>query len=521
MEAARMRSVWTVVCLLVFGVALGSAQEPAGGSSTTGRTALTIYNQDFAVIRKPVELNLQAGTTDVSETNVTAQVEPDSVVLRDVTGKRPIHVLEQNYDGALRVPAQMLAKFEGKTIDFGIQMSDGTVKLVPGKVIRAGYVPQFDLMQRYGQNYFYQNQQMDQQQEPLIEMEGKLRYGLPGIPQFPADTPGLTLRPTLRWLIASDKPAKFTAELDYITRGLRWDATYNVIAPAQDGPAGQRLDMSGWVNVTNESGTDFQDASLQLMAGDVSKLINQNVGYAYASAGMATMIDVNGGPNQQQITQKNFDDYHLYDLHRTATLLDHQSKQIEFLNVAGIPSERIYVYDGFKLDTRNGQVFYQWNQENFGNGTNGKVWIMQEFKNSEANHLGMPLPKGRMRFYRRDADGSLQFVGENTIDHTPKDETVKVYLGNAFDITGERTRTDFKNQQQMRTIVESYKVVVKNAKETVTQVRVVEHLYRTANWEISKNTDPFTKTDSQTMEFNVDVPAHGQKEVTYTVTYTW
>jgi hypothetical protein len=482
---------------------------------------LTIYNQDFAVIRTPVDLDLHAGTTEVSETNVTAEVEPDSVVLRDVTGRRPIHILEQNYDGSLRVQAQMLAKFEGKTIQFGIQMSDGSMKLVPGKIIRAGYVPQFDLLQRYGQNYFYQNQGINQQEQPLVEVEGTLRYGLPGIPQFPSDTPGLTLRPTLHWLIASEKAARFSAELDYITRGLRWDATYNVIAPAQDGPAGQRLDMSGWVNVTNESGTEFHDASLQLMAGDISKLMNTNGGPT-TMTGMGQSMVVNRAPgDQQQITQKSFDDYHLYDLHRSATLLDHQSKQIEFLNVVGIPAERVYVYDGFKFAGQNGQMYYQWNQENFGNGTNKKVWIMQEFKNSDANHLGMPLPKGRMRFYRRDADGSLQFVGENTIDHTAKDEAVKVYLGNAFDITGERTRSDFRSEMQARIIIESYKVVVKNAKDSVAPVRVVEHLYRTANWDISKNNSPFTKTDSQTMEFNVEVPAHGEKEVTYTVTYTW
>jgi hypothetical protein len=516
-----MRSVGAV-WLFVVGSAFGNAQGTTGGGSATGHTALTIYNQDFAVIRTPVELNLQAGTTDVSETNVTAQVEPDSVVIRDVTGKRPIQILEQNYDGALRVQSQMLAKFEGKTIDFSIRMSDGTDKLVPGKIIRAGYVPQFDLVQRYGQNYFYQNQQMYQQQEPLIEIDGKLRYGLPGIPQFPADMPGLTLRPTLHWLIGSEKPAKIAAELDYITRGLRWDATYNVVAPAMDGPAGQKLDMSGWVNVTNESGTDFRNASLQLMAGDINKLVNQNGGYAMAGA-ITQAVIVNGAMgDQQQITQKNFDDYHLYDLHRTATLLDHESKQIEFLNVTGIPADRIYVYDGLSVIGRNGQINYmQWNDQNFGTGSSPKVSIMQEFKNSEANHLGMPLPKGRMRFYRRDADGSLQFIGENTIDHTPKNEMVRVYLGNAFDITGQRTRQSFTIQSQNRTIAESYKIVVKNAKDTVAPVRVVEHLYRTASWDISKNSDPFAKTDSQTMEFNVDVPAHGQKEVTYTVTYTW
>ena len=517
-----MRSGWAVVCLLVLISALGNAQGTAGAASTTGRTALTIYNQDFAVIRTPIDLDLHAGTTDVSATNVTAQVEPDSVVLRDVTGKRPIHILEQNYDGALRVQSQMLAKFEGKAIDFSIQMSDGTVKLVQGRIVRAGYVPQFDLLERYGQQYYYQTQQGQQQQEPLIEVEGKLRYGLPGVPQFPADAPGLTLRPTLRWLIESERPAKFAAELDYITRGLRWNATYNVIAPAEESSAGQRLDMSGWVNVTNESGADFRDASLQLMAGDISKLVSTN-GAVMGAMGGGAGIGLMSAPGMpQQITQKSFDDYHLYDLHRTATLQDHQSKQIEFLNVTDIPARRVYVYDGFKVDAQNNQtVYYQWNQENFGNGTNRKVWIMQEFKNSDANHLGMPLPKGRMRFYRRDADGNLQFVGENTIDHTPKDESIKVYLGNAFDLTGERTRTNFRSEMQARIIIETYSVVVKNAKDTVVPVRVVEHLYRTANWDISKNTSPFTKTDSQTMEFNVEVPAHGEKDVTYTVTYTW
>lgn len=495
-------------------------------------TGLTIYNQDFAVVRRPIELSLKEGTTELSETNVTAEVEPDSVVLRDVAGKRPIHILEQNYDGSLRVQAQMLAKFEGQTIDFVVPSPGGEQKIVQGKIIRAGNVPQFDLIDRYGQNYFYQalNQGMVAQQEPLVEVDGKLRYGLPGTPVFPADAQGLTLRPTLRWLIGSDRAAKMNAELDYITRGLRWDATYNVVAPAEDALAGQRLEMIGWVNITNESGLDFRDASLQLMAGDISKLTNVNGQFIGGIGGpMAAMaaVSINGAMGEQlQITQKSFDEYHLYDLHRTTDLLDHQSKQIEFLNVTDVPADRVYVYDGFKVDRQQNMIRYlQWNQENFGGGTstNKKVWVMEEFKNSEANHLGMPLPKGRMRFYRRDTEGGLQFIGEDTIDHTPKDEKVSVFLGDAFDLTGDRVQTDFKTRQtpQERTIIKSYKVTLKNAKAIATKVRVVEHMYRTANWEITANSDPFDKTNSQTMEFNVDVPAGGEKEVSYTVKYTW
>lgn len=506
-----------------------AAQQVSTSSVASVPTGLTIYNQDFAVVRRPVELNLKQGTTEVSETNVTAQVEPDSVVLRDLAGKRPIHILEQNYDGALRVQAQMLAKFEGQTIDFLVHDGQGGQKIVQGKIVRAGNVPQFDLIDRYGQNYFYQmNQGPAAQQEPLIEIDGKLRYGLPGTPVFPADAQGLTLRPTLRWLIGSDKPVKINAELDYITRGLRWDATYNVIAPAKDDAAGQKLEMIGWVNITNESGMDFRDASLQLMAGDISKLMNVNGQFMGVAGGMATdALAINGMMGeQQQITQKSFDEYHLYDLHRTTDLLDHQSKQIEFLNVADIPADRVYVYDGFRVDRQPNMIRYlQWNQANFGGGTstNKKVWVTEEFKNSEANHLGMPLPKGRMRFYRRDDEGNLQFIGENTIDHTPKDEKVSVFLGDAFDLTGDRVQTDFKTRQMPdeRTIIESYKITLKNAKTVAAKIRVVEHMYRTANWEITSNSDPFEKTDSQTTEFNVDVPAGGEKVVTYTVKYTW
>ncbi len=446
-------------------------------------------------------------------------------------GKEPIHILEQNYDGSLRVQAQMLAKFEGRTIDFLLPGPNGEQKIVPGRIVRAGSVPQYDLIERFGQNYFYQMNQQYMQEEPLIEIEGHLRYGLPGTPLFPAQADGLTLKPTLHWLIESAKAVKMPAELDYMTKGLRWDATYNVIADAAEdktNTAGQKLEMIGWVDVTNQSGTDFRGVSLQLMAGDISKLINANGGYAMGMGQLAmdSAATVTIAGEQRQITQKSFDEYQLYDLHRTTDLLDHQSKQIEFLNATEIPAERVYVYDGFKIDNQqNGMRYLQFNQENFGGGvsTNKKVWAMQEFKNSEANHLGMPLPKGRMRFYRRDPNGSLEFIGENLIDHTPKNETIKVFLGDAFDLTGDRVRMDYTTHdvRGIRTITETYKITLKNEKANAVKVRVVEHMYRTANWDISKNTDDFVKKDSQTMEFNVDVPAGGEKEVGYTVTYTW
>jgi len=525
MIVRMLQKGWIACGLALACTAIGAQTKPQAANS------LTIYNQDFALVRMPLSLDLKAGTTEISATGVTAQVEPDSVVLRDPLGKQPIHILEQNYDGSLRVQAQMLAKFEGRTIDFLIAGPNNEQKIVPGKIVRAGSVPQYDLIDRFGQNYFFQMNQPAMQEEPLIEIDRKLTYGLPGKPLFPAQADGLTLKPTLHWLIESPLAVKMPAELDYMTRGLRWDATYNVIADAGEdltATAGQKLEMIGWVDVTNQSGTDFHAVSLQLMAGDISKLINANGGFAMGmgQTAMDSVVVAGAMGEQKQITQKGFDEYQLYDLHRTTDLLDHQSKQIEFLNATGIPAERVYVYDGFKIDNQQyGQRYLQFNQENFGGGvtTNKKVWAMQEFKNSEANHLGMPLPKGRMRFYRRDVGGNLEFIGENLIDHTPKNETVKVFLGDAFDLTGDRIRMDFKTRDVngVRTITESYKITLKNEKTNPVKVRVVEHMYRTANWEITRNSDEFVKKDSQTMEFNVDVPVGGEKEVNYTVTYTW
>lgn len=481
--------------------------QPRGNSTPGG--SLTIYNQDFAVIRTPLKLDLRAGTNEVSETNVTALLEPDSVVLRDLTGRKPIHIVEQNYEDGLRTQLQMLAKFEGQTIDFSLSGRVESSQIVRGKIVKAAAVPMANGSGAYAQ-YGYM------QQEPLIEVDGKLAYGLPGLPIFPASSPGLILKPTLRWLIASERTAKLDAELDYISHGLSWDATYNVVAPVDNASGDERLALIGWVNVSNQSGTDFRDVSLQLMAGDVSKITNNRSLFLTNRMVASETVDVAAGA--PQMSQKSFDEYHLYDLHRTATLLDRESKQIEFLNESNISAHRVYVYDGFRFDNPAAWLLID---ENFGGGThvNKKVRVEQEFENTEANHLGVPLPRGRIRFYRKDTDGSLQFVGENEIGHTPRNETVKVALGDSFDLTGDHVRTSFK--RSVDHIVESYTVTVKNAKTSTANVHVVEHLYRSANWQISANTDSFTKKNSDTIEFPVEIPAGGQKQVSYTVTYDW
>ncbi|MCJ7674694.1 MAG: hypothetical protein MUO33_06020, partial [Sedimentisphaerales bacterium] len=225
------------------------------------------------------------------------------------------------------------------------------------------------------------------------------------------------------------------------------------------------------------------------------------------------------------VTEKAFEDYHLYTLERPTTLHDRETKQVEFLRAEGVKSERLYVYDGVKIDYaryRSYQPEYIRQERDYGTQCNPKVWVMREFKNSQENHLGIPLPRGLVRFYRQDDDGQLEFTGENFIDHTPRDETVRVYTGNAFDLVGERRRTYYKIDISQHWLDEAFEIKVRNRKEDGSvEVRVVEHLYRWLSWEIVEKSDSFVKTESQTVEFRVNIPAGQEKVITYKVHYTW
>jgi hypothetical protein len=219
------------------------------------------------------------------------------------------------------------------------------------------------------------------------------------------------------------------------------------------------------------------------------------------------------------VPEKSFDEFHLYTLQRETTLRDEQTKQVEFVRAEGIRAQRLYIYDGAQMGAYYYDGFIQ--DPSYGTQSNPKVWVMQEFKNSETNHLGIPLPKGRLRFYRRDNDGHLEFVGENRIDHTPKDETIRVYTGNAFDISGERKQTNFHVESRMHWMDETYEIRVRNHKKESVQVRVVEHLYRCNNWKLAENSTTYRKADAHTIEFPVTIVPDGAQVVTYTVHYTW
>ncbi len=513
MVSKNWRALAVGALFLGFGLAMHSAENEENAASGV---ALTLYNQDFAVVRQPIALNLKQGLNNIRYAETTAHLEPDSVMLRDPSGKHHLQILEQNYLNDALSEALMLQAYEGKAIDFEV-MRDGKPQTVRGKIIRSGYVPHYNAFQHYGAQYQYQQMASvdPAANSPIVEIDGQIEFGLPGKPIFPSLGTDSLLKPTLDWTLQSDTSGKVNAELSYVTGGMTWSADYNAVAPEN----GDNLDITGWVTMDNQSGKTFDRAQIKLMAGEVNKIQQAaNGGFVFRAQAAAASDQL-----AQQVQEKAFDEYHLYTLPRPISLHDRETKQVEFIRASNVKANRVYVYDGAKI----GQQYLYWgyeqirNNREYGTEMNADVWAMREIKNSKSNNLGMPLPKGRVRFYRRDTDGALEFVGENEIKHTPTDETLRIFTGNAFDIVGERKQTNFQVDNRNHKISESFEIKLRNHKKEEVEVRVVEHLYRGLNWEIRDNTDNYTKSDSRTAEFRVNVPADGEKTLSYTAEYTW
>jgi hypothetical protein len=459
--------------------------------------ALTIYNQNFAVVRDTVPLDLQAGDNSVRYAGATAQVEPDSVILRDPAGKHSLQILEQNYRNDPVSEPLLLSLFEGKTIDFEKhRMKDNTEtrELVPGKIVRSGYVPGGEA------------------QQPIIEVNGKLQFSLPGTPLFPDLGDDTVLKPAFNWVLQTDSAGKFDAEVGYVTGGFDWSASYNLVSQEQ----GDLADLVAWITMKNESGKTFENAKIKLMAGDVNKIQPM---YMPRPRGVMRQMGMSAmEAPEPAVTEKAFDEFHLYSIARPTTLHNQETKQVEFAHAEKMYAPTIYVYDGAE-----GFRFYGLNyDQGFGQTENKKILVQREFVNAQTNQLGLALPKGKLRFYRRDADGQLQFVGENEIDHTARNETVRVTTGNAFDLVGERKQTNFHVDTGDKSIDESFEIKLRNRKQDApVEIRVVEHLYRWSTWEITKHSDAFTKKDSQTIEFRIPVKPDEERTVTYSVHYSW
>jgi hypothetical protein len=460
-----------LLSVLASGIALGAV-------AVRSENSLTIYNQDFAVAREAIRFELRPGLNDVTHDGVTLRLEPDSVVLRERGAARaPLRVLTQGYRAETASPGLMLSLFEGRELDFIVRDEQRRERTVRGKVVRSGHTAGGVASD-----------------SPIIEVDGQLRFSLPGEPVFPALADDAILRPALTWQIASDEARTVEAELSYLTAGLSWQAAYNLIGAE----TGDTLDIVGWVTMQNRSGKPFPEVNVKLMAGDVNKLAPETGGQDKRTWARAAMMVADA-----EVTERAFDEFHLYTLPRPVTLRDGETRQVEFLRARGVKAETIYRVE-----------------PSYGPQDRLPVSVWREFLNTAENGLGLPLPAGRTRFYREDGtDQQLEFTGENRLDHQPQGERVRLRTGDAFDLVAERRlmKNDLNDRIKIRSL--TYQLTLRNRKDREVEIRWREALNEGEAGTVSEPSMPFERIDARTLEFRITVPAQGEKIVTYKADY--
>ena len=465
-----------------FLLAAAALPRPAAGAAPAGpapRLRLTIYNDGLAVVGETRTVTLEKGEGDLRLDEVTALLQPDSVVLRDPADPDGFRVLLQTHLGRPIDAREMLRRSEGKPLQFrAVNPVTGAIEVLSGRLIRSGGGAD----------------PSGGDTAPIVELAGgKILFGLPGEPLFDSLPADAALRPMLRCRVVVARAGRRDLDLSYATGGLSWAATYNAVLPAE----GDRLDLSAWVGLENRSGVPFRDARVRLVAGQVERAARPPVPVLAFERKMAMAAEADAG---LQATGRAFDEYHLYTLERPVTLEDGQSTQVEFRRAASVPSSRVYVFDGARQP-----------------GVRAAI----EFRNGRESGLGLPLPAGVLRLFRAGDDGGRELVGESRIDHLPADATVRAGVGTAFDLQGERAESDLKMDQGRETAEESVTVRLKNQKTGPVEIRVVEHLERFPTWRVLTSSDPFDRKDARTIEFRVKVPPAGERTVTYQVRYNW
>ena len=446
----------------------------------------------YALVRDDRDMKIKQGRSQLSFTDVAALIDPTTVTFSSLTDQST-RVLEQNFQFDLVSTQKLLLKFIDRQITVD-KSSGNSVTPITGTLLSAidGIV--------------------------LRGTDGSI-YSLPAYTsvRFPDLPGGLNTRPTLVWDIQSPAGGSHKTRVTYQTGGITWWADYNLIFNEGADANSGLLDLSAWVSIINQSGATYQDAKLKLIAGDVHRaepVLDRAMRTKVMEMAVAAPQGANG------FEQKDFFEFHLYTLGRTTTLPNNSTKQIELFDQAKqIPAKKVLLYYGAVQP-----YFYPspYTDRNMGVETNKKVDVYLEFKNDKQFGLGVPLPAGRLRVSQLDkADGSLEFIGEDTIDHTPKDEQVRVKLGSAFDVVGERRQVNFSVDTAAKWMEEEIEVKLRNHKSQPVDVIVKENLYRWSNWKILTQSHKFDKEDARTISFPVKVAKDGQTVVRYRVRYTW
>lgn len=444
----------------------------------------------YAVVRHVRRVDLPSGIGEHEFTGVAALIDPTTVSFVSLTSPDRTSVLEQSYQFDLVGPQKLLEKYVGQEVTVTSVRGDQTVELT-GTLLAAG-------------------------SNPILRMADgsvQLLSGFEGI-SFPALPEGLITTPTLLWRVENGGPEEQEVRVAYETQGITWWADYNLVfAEGADGNSGT-LDVSGWSSILNQSGATYRDAQLKLIAGDVHRA-PQPPQPQRMYRGMEVAAAADAG-----FAERSFFEYHLYTLGRRVTIPDNSTMQIELFDAArGVPARKVLVYNGTPRFQPYGQPMID---RNFGLGSPDDVAVYVEFDNAEEHGLGIPLPAGRVRVSQlNEDDGTLEFIGEDVLGHTPRNEEVRIRLGNAFDVVGERTQRSFTVDAGRRTLTETIEIEVRNRKDEPVDVIIAEVLYRWTNWEITERSADFERIDASTIHFPVTVPADGAQTVTYTVRYTW
>jgi len=457
--------------------------RPIPGGGTQG------YNMHrqipgYAIIKQQRDLDIEAGISNISFTGVAALLDPTTVMFESLTDPMGTSVLEQDYRFDLLSMDKMLGRYIDKEIIWGGER----VKLLS---VSAGGM--------------------------LLEMEnGEIQFqlGYHGV-RFPSMAEGLILKPTLNWMIQSQAGGVQETRISYETQGITWWADYNIVYKDGEDANHGTMDLGAWVSILNQSGGSYEDASLKLVAGDVNRATRGGGGGQSPFSGGGERMTMKSAPGFEE---KSFFEYHMYTLGRKTTIPDRSTKQIELFEAAkNVPVEKKLMYDGSSQF-----MYYGGRQDNqsFGIQSESKVQVFLVFENKKEHGLGIPLPSGRIRVSKLDeADGSFEFIGEDTIDHTPRNEEVMIKLGNAFDVVGERRQVSFKRGSNW--MIETIEVKVRNQKAEPVEVHVQEHLYRWSNAKVIEISHNHEMLDSRTMHIPVMIDPEGEAVVRYTVRYDW
>lgn len=468
------------------------------GSGAAANLELTIYNSNFGLVKEVRNLDLKQGRQDVRVEDVASYIDPTSVSFKSLNPGMPIEILEQNYQYDLISTQTILLKSIGKRIRLRQQLengaqtvSEGVLLAAPGQIVNANG----------GSQYAYTGL-------VLKTDDGRIILSPEGTIEVLELPEGLISKPTLMWDLFSDDAGKADVELAYLTNQITWDADYVLTLSDDD----KKADLNGWVTINNQSGTTYKDATLKLVAGDVRRLQPQpgGMGGGGIYRGVAEMDKA--GFNEESLFE-----YHLYTLGRPATVRDKETKQIALLNASNVDVKKDLVLEGQRSIWRNYGKDYR-PGEGYATDPKIKVNVTVKVHNSDKNGLGMPLPKGKVRVYKRDSSGQVQMLGEDEIDHTPREESFNLYIGDSFDVVGERRRVNFRMISPNST-EETFEIKVRNRKKTADAVRVVEHGWR--EWTITKESMKSTKTDSNTFEYYVLLKPDEEKVITYTIVTRW